>query len=221
MKNYIITIARGFGSGGRELASALADDLGIHSYEHRILSMASKMSGRPEEDFLETDERLRGNNFSRAIQKLQKRLSPVPELQAFASDDRVYEYEAEIIRNLANEENCIIVGKCADYVLRDYANVLSVYVEAPREFCQQMVMDRLNTSREAANDMIEKTDKYRADYYRYYTKGNDWRNPVNYDIILNSGRLGLDGCRVAVKQMMLIKFGDLLDQDLKEKLYIR
>ncbi len=221
MKNYIITIARGFGSGGRELAGALADDLGIHSYEHRILSMASKMSGRPEEDFLETDERLRGSNFSRAIQKLQKRLSPVPELQAFASDDRLYEYEAEIIRNLANEESCIIVGKCADYVLKDYDNVLSVYIEAPREFCQQMVMNRMNTSREAADEMIEKTDRYRADYYKHYTKGNDWRNPVNYDITLNSGRLGLDGCRSAVKQMMLVKFGDLLAQDLKEKLYIR
>lgn len=218
MKNYVITIARGFGSGGRELAGKLADDLGIHSYEHRIVSMASRLSGRPEEDFQDIDEKLRGSSFTRAIQKLQKRLSPVPELQVFASDDRLYEYETKVIQKLADEESCIIVGKCADYVLRDRKNVLSVYVDAPREFCEQMVINRLKVSIDEAADMIEKTDQYRADYYRYYTKGQDWQSPINYDIVLNSGRLGLAGCRAAIKQMMLIKFGDSLDQETIEKL---
>ncbi|MCR5387608.1 MAG: cytidylate kinase-like family protein [Lachnospiraceae bacterium] len=218
MDNYVITIARGFGSGGRVLAGKLADELGIHSYEHRILTLASQMSGREMEDFIETDEKLRGDGFSRMIQGLKKRLSPVPEMEAFVSDDRLFECEAKIIRKLAEEESCIIVGKCADYVLKDRNNVLSVYVDAPRDFCRAQVIERLGVSMNEADAMIESTDRYRAEYYRHYTRGKDWTDMSNYDVTLNSGRLGLDGCMKAIKHMMLVKFNDRLDPETREKL---
>lgn len=194
MQTYAITIARGFGSGGREIAGKLADVLGIHSYENRILTLAAQYSGRDENDFVEVDERLRGGYLRHQLSRLQKRLTPRPQIEKFTSDDRLFQFQEMIIRELACSENCIIVGKCADYVLKDYDRVLSVYIEAARPFCLERVMDRMHVTEEEAHRLISKTDRYRADYYRYYTGGNYWTNPVNYDLTLNSGRLGDDGC---------------------------
>ena len=190
MGTYAITIARGFGSGGRRIASKLADELEIHSYENRILTLAAQYSGRDEHDFIEVDERLRGSYLSSQISKLQKHLLPRPQIEKFTSDDRLFQFQEQIIRELVKEESCIIVGKCADYVLRDYDNVLSVYIEAPRPYCLKQVMERMNVTEEEAHQLITKTDKYRADYYKYYTGRQSWNNPTNYDLTLNSGRLG-------------------------------
>lgn len=209
METYAITIARGFGSGGREIASKLADELGIHSYENRILTLAAQYSGRDESEFVEVDERLRGSYLKNQISRLQKRLTPSPITHNFKSDDRMFQFQEKIIRELVKEESCIIVGKCADYVLKEYDHVLSVYIEAPRAFCLKQVMDRMNVTEEEANHLITKTDKYRADYYKYYTGGNYWTNPVNYDLTLNNGRLGDDKCIAIIKNALSVKLGTL------------
>ncbi|OON88043.1 cytidylate kinase [Oribacterium sp. C9] len=208
MKNYVITIARGFGTGGRQIAGMLADELGIHSYENRIMTLAANLAGRDECDFEKLDERLDGSYLQNELRRLEKRLLPNPEMRHFKSNDRLYEFEAEIIRRLADTESCIIVGKAADYVLRDRDNVLSVYIEAPRRFTRKMVMNRMNVDGNKADQIITKTDRYRADYYKYYTHGNYWTNPVNYDITLNSERFGLEKCVQIIKETMKIKFGD-------------
>lgn len=208
MKNYVITIARGFGTGGRQIAGMLADELGIHSYEHRIMTLAANLAGRDECDFEKLDERLHGSYLQNELRRLEKRLLPNPEMRHFKSNDRLYEFEAEIIRRLADTESCIIVGKAADYVLRDRDNVLSVYIEAPRRFTRKMVMKRMNVDGNKADQIITSTDRYRADYYKYYTHGNYWTNPVNYDITLNSERFGLEKCVQVIKETMKIKFGD-------------
>ena len=207
MKNYVITIARGFGTGGRQIAGMLADELGIHSYEHRIMTLAANLAGRDECDFEKLDERLDGSYLQNELRRLEKRLLPNPEMRHFKSNDRLYEFEAEIIRRLADTESCIIVGKAADYVLRDRDNVLSVYIEAPRRFTRKMVMKRMNVDGNKADQIITSTDKYRADYYKYYTHGNYWTNPVNYDITLNSERFGLEKCVQVIKETMKVKFG--------------
>ena len=207
MKNYVITIARGFGTGGRQIAGMLADELGIHSYEHRIMTLAANLAGRDECDFEKLDERLDGSYLQNELRRLEKRLLPNPEMRHFKSNDRLYEFEAEIIRRLADTESCIIVGKAADYVLRDRDNVLSVYIEAPRWFTRKMVMKRMNVDGNKADQIITATDKYRADYYKYYTHGNYWTNPVNYDITLNSERFGLEKCVQVIKETMKVKFG--------------
>lgn len=207
MKNYVITIARGFGTGGRQIAGMLADELGIHSYEHRIMTLAANLAGRDECDFEKLDERLDGSYLQNELRRLEKRLLPNPEMRHFKSNDRLYEFEAEIIRRLADTESCIIVGKAADYVLRDRDNVLSVYIEAPRRFTRKMVMKRMNVDGNKADQIITATDKYRADYYKYYTHGNYWTNPVNYDITLNSERFGPEKCVQVIKETMKVKFG--------------
>lgn len=207
MDNYIITVARGFGSGGKQIASQLAKELGIQCYESRLLTLASEFSGYDEKRFLEVDEKMRGGFFANKLRSIPHRLIPTPMLNNFVSDDRIFEYQAEIIRNLAKTESCIIVGKCADYVLKDFDNVISVYIEAPRAFCVKRVMESLSVSEPEAHNIITKTDKYRADYYKYYTGGNYWTNPVNYDLTLNSERVGVNKASILIKDYLKIKYG--------------
>ena len=118
MKNFVITVARGFGSGGRAIAAKLADELNIHSYDNRILTLASQYSGYPEHYFKEADETLNGSLITKQLQALPKRHSPTGELSRFTSDDRLFEYQKIIIEKLAASESCVIVGKCADYILK-------------------------------------------------------------------------------------------------------
>lgn len=207
MKPYVITIARGFGSGGREIGAQLADVLGIHSYENRILTLAAQYSGRDEYDFVEVDEKLRGGYLQQQLSKLQKRLVVAPKPYAFESDDRLFKFQEIIIRRLAETESCVIVGKCADFVLQDYDNVLSVYVEAKRPYCLKRVMERMNVTEEEAHRLITMTDKHRADYYKYYTGGRAWKNPVNYDLTLNSGRLSDTICIRLILKALHEKLG--------------
>ena len=115
-------------------------------------------------------------------------------LSRFTSDPKMFDIQSHIIRALADTESCIIVGKCADYVLRDRAYVISVYIEAPRSYCVKRVMEKMPGVTEAqAHDMISKTDRYRADYYKYYTGGNNWTDVLNYDLTINTGKVGEDG----------------------------
>ena len=188
MKRFVVTFARGFGSGGKEIASLLAKDLGIHCYENRILTLASQMSGLDEDMFQEVNEKIRSKRTER-----------------FTSDDELFGYQCEIIRNLADQESCVIVGKCADYVLRDRENVVSVYIEAPRSFCVQRTMEHMGVTEKVAHATISRTDQYRADYYAYYTHGNYWTNPVNYDMTLNSEKVGIHDCVRLIEQYLLIK----------------
>ena len=208
MDNYVITIARGFGTGGREIASQLADELGIHSYENRILTLASQLSGYEESVFRETDEHLHGTLWGAKLRELPKRLIPFANETPFASDEKLFEYQKQIIEGLADSESCIIVGKCADYILKDRENVLSVYIEAPRSYCLKKVMNRMNVTEEEAARMISRTDKYRADYYKFYTGGNYWTNPVNYDLTLNAARMGQDNCIQIILQSLRLKLGE-------------
>lgn len=212
METYAITIARGFGSGGRTLSFKLAEELGIHSYENRILTLAAQYSGLEEKEFVEVNERLRGGYIGSKLRELQRHLAPIPQLERFTSDDELFAIQSKIIKRLVDEESCIIVGKCADYILKDYKNVLSVYVEAPRSYCRSRVMERMGVTPAEADQLISKTDKYRAEYYKYYTGGKQWDNPTNYDIVLNSERLGERGCIDMIKAALQVKFGIVFDK---------
>lgn len=212
MENFIVTFARGFGTGGKEIASMLAKDLGIHCYENRILTLASQMSGLDEKLFLYINERIRNNGgFTGFLKGLPRSRQYIARNEKFVSDDRLFEYQSQIIRNLADQESCVIVGKCADYVLKGRKNVVSIYIEAPRAFCLARTMQRMKVSADVAAATIENTDKYRADYYKYYTKGNYWTNPVNYDMTLNSEKVGIAGCVKMIEEYLVMK--DLITRD--------
>ena len=206
MEKFVVTFARGFGSGGKEIASMLAKDLVIHCYENRILTLASQMSGLDEKLFLDINERIRGNGgFTNFLRGLPKSRQYIARNEKFVSDDRLFEYQSQIINNLADQESCVIVGKCADYVLRDRPNVVSIYIEAPRAFCVERTMQKMKVSAKVASATIENTDKYKADYYKYYTHGNYWTNPVNYDMTLNSEKVGVERCVKVIEEYMILK----------------
>lgn len=205
MEHFVVTFARGFGTGGKEIASKLAADLGIHCYENRILTLASQMSGLDEKVFQEVNEKMRLNGFSSFLKGFPRAKSYIARNEKFKSDDKLFEFQSEIIQNLADTESCVIVGKCADYVLRGRPNVVSVYIEAPRSFCVQRTMEHMGVTEEVAHKTIEQTDKFRADYYKYYTHGNYWTNPVNYDMTLNSEKVGIEECVRVIEQYLVIK----------------
>jgi len=207
---YVITIARGFGSGGKEIGTRLAERLGIPVYERQILRLASDESGINEGLFGLVDERLAGTAGAALIKKLRGipfHTVAEPQDKRFVSDDNLYNIQAQIIRELAATESCVIIGKCADWVLREYPNVASFYIEAPRAACVASITEKLGVTEKDAHSLIQKTDKYRADYYHYYTNGGDWTNPINYDMTLNSARVGRERCVDVMEHYAKMKFG--------------
>ena len=131
MKNFVVTIARGFGSGGKEIGTKLADRFGIPCYERQILKLASDASGLNESLFAQIDERIRGNVLAKKLTGISFHRVAEPQDKHFESDRNLYNIQAEIIRRLADTTSCVILGKAADYVLKDYDNVVSFYIEAP------------------------------------------------------------------------------------------
>lgn len=208
MKRYVITIARGFGSGGKDIGMRLSKALGIPCYERQILTMASEKNGIDEYIFVENDEKLRGKYIANFLRKVPVSGIVEPYDKGFISDVNIFNLQAEIIRSLAATESCIIIGKCADYILKDNKNVISIYVEAPRECCVKSIRDKMHVSEERAHQLIHSTDKYRSKYYSYYTGGRDWTNPTNYDLVLNTGRVDREMCVEIVKNYVNMKFGD-------------
>jgi len=214
MKNYVITIARGFGSGGKEIGLKLSRELGIPCYWSQILSMASDFSGISKENFVQVDERLRGNNLLKLLKAAPNIDNIVePTNSKFVSDDNLFSIQTKIIRELARTESCIILGKCANFVLRDFENVVSVYIEAPRAACVASVMEKLGVTEPEAHKMIAKTDRYRADYFKYYSGGRTWTDPVLYDITINTDRVGRGRSVTLIREYVKIKFGrDIFDK---------
>jgi cytidylate kinase len=205
MGNYVIAIARGFGSGGKAIGTKLAEKLGIPCYEKQLLDMASEYSGINKRLFAEVDEKLRGSYAMKHLMKIPYTYVVEPSDKEFTSDINLFNIQSEIIKELAATESFVVLGKCADYILRDMPNVISVFVEAPEQDCIKTVMDRMQVSESRAKELVHKTDKYRADYYKYYTRGRDWKNPVNYDLTLNSSKVGWDNCVTLIEEYLKIR----------------
>ncbi len=213
MDNYVITIARGFGSGGKEIGSKLAKRLNIQCYESQILKMASDESGLNEALFQQADEKLDAYSMIKNyLRKIPFNEVAEPSDREFVSNENLFNIQSQIIRHLARSESCIIIGKCADYVLKDFSNIISVYIEAPRAACVDSIVNKLGITEPEAHKLIEKTDKYRADYYRYYTKGGYWTNPVNYDLTMNSDRIGREKCVDVLEWYVKFKFPEMFSR---------
>ena len=207
MKNAVITIARQYGSGGKTIAAMLAKDLGINCYGREILKMGSEESGINERLFGMSDEKLKHSVLMKLLKRPYEGDLIPPESSGFVSDDNLFNYQAKVIKELAESESCVIVGRCADYVLRDFPNVISVFIHADREFCLEQAMERNSMSLKEMQRFIEKTDKYRGDFYKYYT-GHEWSDARNYDLCLNSGKLGFKKCVEEIKAYMKVRFED-------------
>jgi cytidylate kinase len=205
MDKIVITIARQYGSGGRTIGEMLAKDLGIKYYDKEILQLASDESGINEGLFEKADEKLKNTNLFKIARKAYKGELIPPESDDFTSNDNLFNYQAKIIRKLAEEESCVIIGRCADYILRDFDHVLSVFVHAPADFCLAEAMKKHSMSEKEMERFIAKTDKRRAEYYKYYT-GREWTDARNYDLCLNCGKLGFERCLEEIKAYLKVRF---------------
>lgn len=205
MDNVVITIARQYGSGGKTIAAMLAKELQVNCYSREILKMASEESGINERLFGKADERVKMSSWFKVLKRPYEGDLIPPESSGFVSDENLFNYQAKIIKDLAEKESCVIVGRCADYILRNYPNVMSVFIHADREFCLERAMERNSMSRREMEKFIEKTDRYRGDFYHYYT-GKQWEDARNYDLCLDSGKLGFEKCVEAIKAYMKIRF---------------
>lgn len=198
MENKIvITIARGYGSGGRTIGKALSKELNIPFYDREILYKASEESGINVSLFQKNDEDVNKGIFDPSTHKYNGELIP-PEDSDFISKENLFNYQAKIIKDIASKESCVIVGRCADYVLKDFDNVIKVFIWAPHNDCIKNIVDLYSLSEKEADKKIKKIDRHRSEYYHYYTC-RDWDNARNYDICLNSSDLGFDGCVKAIK----------------------
>ena len=199
MDNVVITIARQYGSGGKTIGEMLADRLGVHFYNKELMKLASEDSGISEALFVNADEKVKNTRLFKIAQNVYSGELIPPESDDFTSTDNLFNYQAKIIRKLAEEESCVIVGRCADFVLKDYDNVLSVFVHAPHDFCMEQAAKKHSMNAKELDRFIQKTDKHRAEYYKYHT-GREWTDARNYDLCLDSSKLGFERC---VDEIML------------------
>ena len=208
MEKIIITIARQYGSGGKTIGKKLAEELGIKAYSNEILKLASEDSGINEALFNQVDEKLKNTPLFRIMRKEYKGELIPPESDDFLSNQNLFNYQAKIIKDLAEMGPCVIIGRCADYVLRDFPNVVRTFIYASAEYNLRQVIERGAYTGKDVEKYIQKTDKRRSDYYHYYT-GREWSDARNYDLCLNSERLGGDeGCVEAIKGYIRLRFGE-------------
>lgn len=203
MKPYIITIARQYGSGGKTVGKMLSDRLHIPFYNREIITMASEDSGI--NAVLFTDERLKPDLITRLKSRYKGNL-PLPNdsSKVYLRDDALFDYQAKIIRQLADQGPCVLIGRCADYVLKGRLDVVRVFVHADADFCLEQAMKVDSLPEEEVVRKIAEIDEYRAKYYKHHT-GHDWYDARNYDLSLNSGVLGFDGVVEEIIQYMEVR----------------
>lgn len=206
MENRVITIARSYGSGGRKIGKLLAKELGYEYYDREILRIASDDSGISEELFHQMDEHKRLPLFRIAREMYTGEVIP-PDSDDFISNENLFRYQAKIIRELAATRNCVIVGRCANFILRGRENVINVFVTAPVTDCIRRVMQNDGLDLEEAEKRIRKIDKRRADYYKYFT-GRLWHDAALYDLCLNTGHMSEKKCVELVRAYMDARFED-------------
>ncbi len=206
MKNFVITIARGFGSGGKQIGLQIAGELNIRLMDKELLKLASIESGISEELFALADEKLNRRLLMQIPDREHYGNVLTPENNKFVSDMNLFNYQVKILRMLAQTESFVVMGKAANFVLRDLPNVVSVSVQAPFADCVKAIMERSAMTEAEAGHAIRRTDRYRSDYHKYYT-GESWKDPIHYDLSLNSGRLNRETCVEVIKRCVVAKLG--------------
>ena len=181
----IITIARGMGSGGRTIGKMLSEKLGIKYYDKDLIKLASEDSGINETFFRQVDEKVKSSFIKRSGVYKGGVLSP--DSRSFTSDENLFNFQAKIIKELADKEPAVIVGRCADYILRDRHDVVKVFIYCDAETAVHNVIEAYGGTEKAAKKLIETTNKDRGDYYLHYT-GRNWHRADNYNLCLDTSR---------------------------------
>ncbi len=183
----------------------LAKEMGIPYYSSNLLKMASEESGISEQLFMQLDEKLKSSPFLRMSTDIYTGDLIPPESSDFVSAKNLFNYQAKVIKQLAEKESCVIIGRAADFILKDYKNVVSVFVHGSKEFNLARAMEQNSMTEAEMEKFIAKTDKYRAEYYKHYT-AREWTDARNYDLCLNSSKLGFEKCVKEILAYIKVRF---------------
>lgn len=201
--NMIITIGRQYGSGGREIGEKLAKRMNVPYYDKELLTEAARESGLSEELFLQSDEKPTNSLlYALAMGNSYANRPPL--------NHTIFMAQFETIKKIAQNGPCVIVGRCADYSLRHMKNMVSVFVHASMEYRLERAINQYHVPEKQAKGVLARTDKQRASYYNFYTDQN-WSDVRNYDLALDSSKIGVEGAvdvileYAAIKQKLLAK----------------
>jgi cytidylate kinase len=200
MAKRIVTISRQCGSGGRYIGEKLAKELGVVCYDEKLLDMVAKESGFALDFVEEKGERITGSLLFNIASSLTY-ASNVFSGNGMSLQDEIYFIQNRIIKEIAERESCVIVGRSADYVLRERDDCLNVFIHADEKSKLERAVKYYHMPEKDAPSILKKNDRARYNHYKYYTDG-DWGQAFNYDLCLNSGIFGIDGCVKMIRDAM-------------------
>lgn len=213
MEKFVITIAREYCSGGQKIGTRLAEALGVNCYNSEMFRLVSKNENM-KDDAVAHDAMIENTSLFDVAKSVYTEPLPTPEVDDFLTtkfedDDMVYirniyDYQSEIITELAHRESCIIVGRCANYILKDNPNALHVFVHAPIGFKLKRASSRHYMPEMELRNYLAKVDERKADYYFKYT-GCEWTDIKNYDLSLDTSKYGISGCVELIQKFLEIK----------------
>ena len=199
----IICVGRQLGSGGHDIARMLAMDFNAKYYDQELLNLAAKESGFSEKVFKQNDEK---KGFLKSLLNLQMPHVGGGMYSADFSQESLFQFQSDAIRKAASEGSCVFVGRCADYVLRDFPNVVSVFVSASMRARIDKLLAQQTVTPQQAKRLILQAEHRRAEYYNYYT-GKKWGAAESYDLCINSSILGLVETEKFIADFIRKKFG--------------
>lgn len=206
--NYIITIGREYGSGGLDIGMKVAEMLGIKCYDKELINLAANTQGISKKVLTELEEH-RGNFLKDPTANIfhSSRKNNLPAFGAFgrSMNDRVFMAESSAIRKLADEESCVIIGRCADVLLRNRENTFTIFIQAPKEDRIKRIAERTEGTLEEAEKEMKKVDKTRSSYYEYYTDSK-WGDRKGYDLMIDSSLLGIEGTAKQIVEIVQKKY---------------
>ncbi|MDO4160206.1 MAG: cytidylate kinase-like family protein [Prevotellaceae bacterium] len=202
-KKIIVSVGRQLGSGGLIIAKKLSESLGCNFYDRELLNLAAKESGFSEKFFEQNDET---KGFFKSLFHMH---APFVSDNSFynnkLSQESLFQFQSDAIRKAAENDSCVFVGRCADYVLRDFKNMVSVFITADIDQRIERVAKRHSCTEEEAKKIISSKEDSRSSYYNYYT-GKTWGHSRSYDLCINSSILGIDGTEEFIKDFIKRRF---------------
>ena len=204
MKHIIINVGRQLGSGGHDIGRMLALDFQAKYYDRELLNLAAKESGLSEKIFEQNDEK---KGFFRGLLNLgSPHVNSGGGYKSSFSQETLFQFQSDAIVKAAKEGSCVFVGRCADYVLRDFGNTVNVFITASMNYRIEQIMNKQHIDADAARKFIEQGEATRATYYNYYT-GKEWGHSSSYDLCIDSSVLGLVESEKLIVEFIRKRFG--------------
>ncbi len=202
-EHQIITISRQYGSGGREIGRLLAQELGYAFYDKELLAEAAKESGLSQKIFENVDEKAMNNilySLALGAYSTNNKMTPLLDISI---TDKLFQLQSSIIKRIGETENAVIVGRCADYVLRDHPHCVNIFIHANLEKRVERAVSLYHLKQEDAKENVLKIDKKRTHYYNYYTL-KKWGVASNYHLALDSSFIGVEGAGKLIKEFLVL-----------------